>query len=120
MKKNQNNQELILDLHNCNLQIISSKKKIQEFIDKLCPIIKMEKYGPLRIERFGQKTPFGEGYSFFQFIETSSISGHFLEINQTTYINIFSCQSFDTQKATQFTQKFFQAKKVKNRVIIRK
>jgi len=120
MKKNETGQELIMDLFNCSLEIVSSKKKIQEFIDILCPLIKMAKYGPLKIERFGQKSPFGEGYSFLQFIETSSITGHLLEINEPkAYINIFSCRHFDEVKAVNFTKDFFKAKSVKKRNIYR-
>ena len=37
--------ELILNLYECESAIISSKKKIQEYVDKLCKLIKMEKYG---------------------------------------------------------------------------
>lgn len=120
MIKNQTSQELILDIYGCSLKTISSKKKIKEFVDKICLIIRMKKYGQLQIERFGQNSSFGEGYSFLQFIETSSISGHFLENKRIAYLNIFSCQSFNKEKVIQFTKKFFESKGLKSRLIIRK
>lgn len=120
MKSNQVAQELILDLYHCNFQTISSKQKIKEYVNQLCPLIGMKKYGPFRISRFAGDSPFGEGYSFLQFIETSSITGHFVELNKNiAYINIFSCKTFDVQKARQFSKKFFGAKKVKNRILMR-
>lgn len=120
MKKSQTSQELILDLYDCSLEIISSKEKIREFIDLLCPLIEMKQYGPLKIERFGQNSLFGEGYSFLQFIETSSITGHLIEINQSkAYINIFSCKHFDAIKAAKFTKEFFKAERMKKKIIYR-
>ena len=120
MKKTRFAQELILDLYDCQLEIISSKKKIQEFVNRLCRLIRMKQYGRLRIERFGGGTPFGEGYSFCQFIETSSITGHFLEVDQIAFINIFSCRAFNDQKVIQFAKQFFQAQHYKKKLILRR
>jgi S-adenosylmethionine/arginine decarboxylase-like enzyme len=111
--------ELILDLYNCDLEIISSKKKIQEFSDKLCQLIKMKKYGRAIIERFGLGKDFTSGFSLVQLIETSSIVGHFSEKWKRGYINIFSCQDFNEKKALRFIKKFFKAKEVKKRILIR-
>ena len=120
MKKEKNNfngQELILNLYNCNQKIITSKEKIANYINKICKEIKVKKYGPTRIERFGGDSHWGYGYSFFQFIEESSICGHLLENNDTAFINIFSCKPFSNPKAINFTKKYFQAKKVKKIVL---
>lgn len=111
--------ELILDLYECNPEIISSRKKLQEYVDKLCRLIKMKKYGKTWIPYFGQKMPHTKGYSLVQLIETSSISGHFSEEKKSAYINIFSCKLYDYQKAREFTKKFFGARKIKSRLIIR-
>jgi len=111
--------ELILDLIDCDPKIIRSKKKILEYTNKICNLIKVKKYGKCLIERFGKNSRWGEGYSFFQFIEESSISGHFLEIQNSAYINIFSCKPFNAKIVKDFTKNFFKAKKIKNRVLIR-
>lgn len=118
MKKN-HGKELILDLINCDIEIIQSREKILEYLSKICNLIKVKKYGEPIIERFGKKTSWGEGYSFFQFIEESSISGHFLENQKLAFINIFSCKNFNSKIAIAFTKKFFIAKKIKNRTLIR-
>jgi len=111
--------ELILDLYDCDPKIIRSKKKILEYSDKLCDLIKVKKYGKPICERFALNDPHTAGYSLVQLIETSSISGHFSELCNRAFIDIFSCKLFDEKIATNFTKKFFKAKKIKNRVLIR-
>ncbi|MCD6584039.1 MAG: S-adenosylmethionine decarboxylase [Candidatus Omnitrophica bacterium] len=111
--------ELIMDLFECNEEIITSKAKLKEYIDRLCKLIKMEKYGKALIPYFGEKNPHTKGYSLVQLIETSSITGHFSDNWRSAYINIFSCKKFNPEIALQFTKKFFQAKRVKHRFIIR-
>jgi len=111
--------ELILDLYNCDPRIIRSKKKILEYSNKICNLIKVKKYGKPICERFGFRRDFATGYSLVQLIESSSIIGHFSELWNRVFINIFSCKLFDDKVASNFTKKFFKAKKVKNRVLIR-
>lgn len=111
--------ELVLDLYHCREEVLLSKEKIEEFLDKICSQIKMKKYGKPIIERFGLAKDFTAGYSFVQLIETSSITGHLSEFWRRAYINIFSCGDFDEEKAHQFAKKFFGAKKSKKRVLVR-
>ena len=118
MEKNYG-KELILDLFECDPKIIRSKKKILEYSNKICNLIKMKKYGKPICERFGFGQGFTTGYSLIQLIESSSITAHFSELWNKVYINIFSCKNSDDKKATVFTKKFFKAKKIKNRVLIR-
>ena len=44
--------ELILDIYDCEPKIIRSKKKILEYSNKLCDLIKVKKYGKPLIKRF--------------------------------------------------------------------
>ena len=108
-----------MDLSGCDTKIISSKKDLWTFTDKLCKLIKMKKYGKTLLPYFGEKAAYTKGYSLVQLIETSSITGHFSEFWQTAYINIFSCKKFDPVIARNFTKKFFNAKKLKYRFITR-
>lgn len=112
--------ELILDLQDCDPRTLRSKKSLNDFIIRICKLIKMKRYGKPVIERFGFGNDITAGYSLVQLIETSSISGHFSELWNSAYINIFSCRKFDAVKAREFAKKFFKAKKVKSRIIIRK
>lgn len=111
--------ELILDISDCSPRIIRSRKKILEYSDKLCRLIKVKKYGRPVIARFGGFTSMGEGYTLIQLIETSSLVCHFVEISNSIFINIFSCRQFDDRKAESFTKNFFNAKKIKRKVLKR-
>ncbi len=112
-------QELILDLSGCNAESIRSRKKILEYSNEICKLIKVKKYGQPVIEKFALHLDHAAGYSLVQLIESSLVSGHFSELWNRAYINIFSCQNFDDKKAAVFTKKFFNAKKIKRIILIR-
>ena len=105
--------ELVMDLSECDIKVLSSKKKLKEYTDKLCKLIKMKKYGRTLLPYFGEKVSYTKGYSLVQLIETSSITGHFSEHWNKAYINIFSCKKYSATLAKSFTKKFFKAKKLK-------
>lgn len=119
MKSNIFGYELVMDLYDCDKTVISSKKKLQEYVDELCKLIKMVKYGKTLLPYFGEKCAFTKGHSLVQLIETSSITGHFSELWNTAYINIFSCKEYDQQLAKQFTRQFFSAKRMKSKFLTR-
>jgi S-adenosylmethionine/arginine decarboxylase-like enzyme len=119
MKKTVFGYELIMDLSQCNLAVMSSKMKLAEYVEKLCKLIKMKKYGKTHLPYFGLEKPHTKGYSLLQFIETSSITGHFSEYWGKSYINIFSCKTYDHKLAANFTKDFFGAKRIKTRFIVR-
>ena len=119
MKRTVFGHELVIDLSGCDLKILSSRKKLKEYSDTLCKLIKMKKYGRTLLPYFGEKQAFTKGYSLVQLIETSSITGHFSEYWKTAYINIFSCQKYDQKLAKEFTFKFFKAKSMKARMLVR-
>jgi len=102
---------LSVELRGCNLEIIKSKEKCGEFVKKLCKEIDMVPYGEFMFEDFGHKKSWTAGPSFFQFIETSSITGHISEYwDGFVLLEIFTCKKFDARKAFDFSCKFFNAK----------
>ena len=111
--------ELILNLHECALEIISSQKKIKEFAQTICKVIDMKPYGKPMVPYFGENELHTKGYSLVQLIETSSITGHFSEYYRSAYINVFSCKDFDPQKAFAFAKNFFKSKKATKKFIYR-
>lgn len=110
--------ELQLDLYKCDPDIIKSKYWIRKFSEQLCDGIKVTRYGKPIIVNFGED-PRVVGYSLAQLIETSLVSGHFVNKTNTVYLNIFSCKKFDAKKALKFSKAFFKAKKVRSRVTYR-
>lgn len=120
MKKKQSKiygQELIMDLHDCDPKILRSRKKISEYSNRLCKLIKVKEYGKAIVIRFGKG--YIAGFSLVQLIETSLVSGHFSEQWNSAHINVFSCKPFSYKLAKDFTKKFFKAKKTKSKLIIR-
>ena len=103
--------ELVLDLYDCDLAVMSSEKALHQYTLELCKVIDMTPYGEPYTPYFGENCEHTKGYSLLQFIETSSITGHFSEGTKTAYLNIFTCKAFDEKKAEEFTVKFFGAKK---------
>ncbi len=113
-------QELIMNLYDCDLAIISSRKKIKEFVIALCDeIIHMKRYGKPLIPHFGHENPITSGYSLVQLIETSSVTAHFSEHKRSVYLNIFSCAYYDPKETERFCKTFFGAKRVKSHLIKR-
>lgn len=111
--------ELVLDLSECDLEVLRSRKKLAEYVDRLCKLIDMKKYGKVQLPYFGLEKPQTKGYSLLQFIETSSITGHFSEHWRKSYINIFSCKPYDHKLAAKFTKEFFKAGSMRARYIVR-
>ena len=117
--------ELILDLHNCDAKQFN-RKAIKKFFQELCKLIDMKRcelywwddYGLPQNER--QTEPHLKGTSAIQFIMTSNITIHTLDILKSVYLNIFSCKDFDAKKAARFSSKFFKGKVANNVVIERK
>jgi S-adenosylmethionine decarboxylase len=111
--------ELILDLYECDPTVISNEKMIRRYATELCDLLGMKPYGDPITPYFGENQLHTKGYSLVQFIETSSIVGHFSEYKRTVYINIFSCKTYDAKHAERFTKAFFGAESVKSRFIVR-
>ena len=86
------------------------KNNLDKFVKQLCVNIGMKRWGKPQIVFFG-KDRF-KGYSLFQFITNSSITGHFTEKGEA-YLNIFSCKKFNCKKAILFVKKFFETEIVK-------
>ncbi|TSC68981.1 MAG: hypothetical protein G01um101456_393 [Parcubacteria group bacterium Gr01-1014_56] len=108
-----------IDLHQCNREAITSPEKIRQFVYELCERIDMTRHGECLIERFGSGDL--EGYSMFQFIETSCISAHFDEkVSNAAYIDIFSCKYFDPYQASEFAKEFFGAEDYTMTHVLRK
>ena len=111
--------ELVLDLYDCDPATIRSARKLRAFVDQLCQLLQMKKFGRTQTPYFGLNAPHTAGYSLLQFIETSSITGHFSELTNSAYVNIFSCKAFDATQAARFTKQFFGAKRIHKRVVQR-
>ncbi len=104
--------ELILDLHNCDVAKFT-RGDIERFCAGLCDLIGMERcdlhfWDDLGVSEEEQQTdPRTKGTSAVQFILTSTIVIHALDLVKVVYVNIFSCKEFDTDSAAKFTADWF-------------
>jgi len=107
-----------IDLADCDHKLIQSPKTIKRFVAELVSLLKMQAHGPTRIEKFAEGSL--EGYSAFQFIETSSIVIHFDDKSgDRAFIDIFSCCFFNPAAADKFAKKYFKARKSKLSILLR-
>ena len=117
--------ELILDLHQCNPGRFN-RPEIEHYCEELCTLIRMERcdlhfWDDVGVPEEEQQTnPKTKGTSAVQFILTSTIVIHTLDLMKAVYINIFSCKDFDTDKAAEFTAKWFDSKDWTTNVVVRR
>jgi len=92
---------------------VDDKDHIKAFIKELVPAIDMIAFGEPWIERFATHDPVKAGVSFCQMIETSNITGHFVDSTGDFYIDVFSCKPFEAETVAELVQKYFSPKHVK-------
>jgi S-adenosylmethionine/arginine decarboxylase-like enzyme len=104
---------LILDCKSCNKAKIQDGKQIAAFVKHLVKAIDMKAYGEPIIEHFATHDPTKGGYSLVQLIETSAISGHFVDENGDVYLDIFSCKEFSIETVKEIVNEYFAPEKIK-------
>lgn len=116
--------ELILDLHKCDTSTFN-RPSIEKYFKEICIKIKMTRCDLHFWDDVGvpveeqQTSPHTKGTSAVQFILTSTIVIHTLDLLGAVYVNIFSCKEFDTEKAEMFTKEWFKAKECRSHLIER-
>ncbi len=117
--------ELILDLHGCDVRRFT-RKALEGYFTELCDLIDMERCDLHFWDDVGvpdeekQTNPKTKGTSAVQFILTSTIVIHTLDLMKAAYVNIFSCKEFDTEEAAAFTVKWFGARDWTTNVVTRR
>ena len=71
------------------------------------------------IEHFATHDEDKAGWSLVQLIETSSITGHFVDKNGDFYLDLFSCKEFDIDKTTNFVKDYLEPKNIKQTYLLR-
>ncbi len=116
--------ELILDLHGCDVSTFT-RESIGKYMVTLCEEIKMEREdlhfwdyeGVPEEERPTEAHLLGT--SAVQFISTSDIVIHALDLLKAVYINIFSCKCYNKDIAEKITKEWFGATECSSRFIER-
>ena len=117
--------ELILDLHNCNTAKFN-RTAIGVFFDQACEMIGAEAADRFWWDDVGvppqdrQTDPRLVGTSAVQFILTSNLTLHTLDLLGHAYLNVFSCDDFDADALIVFAAYYFGGTAVQNTVLERK
>ncbi len=116
--------ELILDLHGCDISKFN-RTSLKKYFAKLCKAIDMKRCELYFWDDVGvpakekENLPHTKGTSAVQFILTSNITIHTLDLLGKVYVNIFSCKQFDRKIAEKITKEWFGAKKCRTHLIER-
>ena len=116
--------ELILDLHKCDASLFT-RESLKQYFKELCALIDMKREKLVWWDDLGlpleeqEVEPHLKGTTAIQFIKTSNITIHTLDIMKHAYINIFSCKDFDPEAAEDFTKKWFKGQVIHSEVINR-
>lgn len=116
--------ELVLDLRGCDPETFN-RESITRYFEDLCVLIDMVPCARYFWDDVGeqveekQTAAHTKGTSAVQFILTSNITIHTLDLLGKVFVNVFSCKDFDRAKARDFTAEHFGAKGVDELLIIR-
>jgi S-adenosylmethionine/arginine decarboxylase-like enzyme len=107
--------EIAFDCHMCNAKKFN-RRSLRQYFKGLVKLLNM-KAGPLHfwddvgVPKKDRQTKIEtKGTTAVQFIYTSNITVHCLDLLERVYVNIFSCKDFDEGDARYYTQNFFEAK----------
>jgi S-adenosylmethionine/arginine decarboxylase-like enzyme len=106
--------ELIMDLHGCDVSSFN-RRSIEEYMAAVCEAIDMKRedlhfwdYEAVPVEKRPKEAHL-LGTSAVQFITTSNIVIHTLDLLKAAYVNIFSCKPFEKKVAEKVTREWFGA-----------
>jgi S-adenosylmethionine/arginine decarboxylase-like enzyme len=99
------------DLQDCDTVAIRDERYIRLFVEELCRGIGMRTFGPCQIVHFGGNTKVA-GYSMVQLIDTSLVSGHFVDSSNAAYLDVFSCRYFNASVLRSLAEDWFLPKHV--------
>ncbi len=109
----------LIDMEDCDPELIRCKSRIHAFAIVACRVIDAKRYGDPLISNFGEDERVA-GYSLVQLIETSLISGHFVNATNAAYIDIFSCKKYDSAEIIECALTSFRGKLKASHLILRK
>jgi len=102
---------LVLDCAGLDAESIRNPQTIYKFAKQLVNDIDMVDFGEPQIVRFGHSGK--EGYTLVQLIETSNIVAHFVEEDNSVYLDVFSCKIFDNDVVIGLVKQYFDAQSVR-------
>ena len=116
--------EVIIDLYDCDISRFT-REDITKYLEDLCDLIDMVRCELYWWDYEDEEKEYNEapdhmkGTSAVQFITTSSIVIHTLEVLRKVFLNVYTCKDFDPEMAVEFSKAFFRGKVRKSTVLER-
>ena len=107
-----------IDIYDCDPAAIRDAGLIRRFVVELCDLIEMKRFGETQVVNFGEDERVA-GYSMVQLIETSLISGHFANLTNAVYLDVFSCKPYEPERVQRFAEKYFGGQRSSLQVSLR-
>jgi S-adenosylmethionine/arginine decarboxylase-like enzyme len=108
---------LLINAYQCDKRLISNPRNIEMFLQDMVKKIDMVSYGPARLAHFGTDNKLG--WTAVQLIETSNLTFHGCEETGDSYIDVFSCKTFDVGVASDVVKCWFKPTLLDIKVIMR-
>ena len=109
----------MLDCGGCDNSAITNRDNIVNFTKELVKRIDMIAYGEPIVEHFATHDPNKAGFSMMQLIETSNLAAHFVDSDNTMYLDVFSCKTYEIQTVIDVVKEYFKAETVRINYITR-
>ena len=102
---------LMLDLNECNPAILDDLEACFQLLHQLPSLIGMTKISQPHVFRYEGSYPDDEGITGVVIIAESHISLHTYPKKRYVFVDVFSCKSFDTEKAKDHICSYFESQK---------
>ena len=117
-------EEVILDLHSCDPATFN-RSTIEKFMINLCDSLGMKRCDLHFWDDVGvpedqrQTEPHLKGTSAIQFITTSNVTIHTLDLLKSVYLNVFSCRNVDEDVVRRVARAHFAGRVKQCRKVVR-
>src|SRR5690349_2883667 len=110
---------LMLELYNCDRELLSNDHLIRRALDEYPARVGMEKVSPVHLYDIETSNPLDAGLSGFVVIAQSHISMHAWPEYGEVDIDICSCKEFSQEDAIAFAREIFQTDDVEAHFVVR-
>ena len=110
---------LMLELYNCDRELLSNEPLIRRVLDEYPGKVDMEKVSPVHLYQIDTSNPLDAGLSGFVVIAQSHVSLHAWPEYGEVDIDICSCKEFSQEDAIAFAKEMFQSDDIETHFVIR-
>ena len=110
---------LMLELYNCDRELLMNEPLIRRVLDEYPGRVEMEKVSPVHLYDIETSNPLDAGMSGFVVIAQSHISLHAWPEYGEVDIDICSCKEFSQEEAIAFAKEMFQSDDVEAHFVVR-